>query len=325
MARPNRRAAIDVQVSTASTHSRARLWLGILCVLAFVILSDTRDIVLEQHLKVENAYDYLLIVFGIAALFYTIINRIKTQRNPHVIILGFAPNIFWLNVVTASNWLGWFLSLKYLTAPIVVALYAGIIPMATLVVNRLLRSSSVTSPADLASSTLLLASAVAWALWGNILSLQNAQSVIGVGLVVMCSISIAATTVVSKRLADLKVPTSRIMAHRFYLLLGIALFMASSPKELLTMVGRNYLMLLLAAIVGTILSLWLLQKGIERCEPVLTVVIIATSPAFSLLLYIILNDVASIEISTAVLSISVVLIAVFHTFFQHKNQLGIKG
>jgi drug/metabolite transporter (DMT)-like permease len=285
----------------------------------FVVLSDVRDIVLEQHFKVENPFDYLLVVFGMTALFYGAINGSKAMRHPQPASPRFASNILWLNIVTASNWLGWYLSLKYLPAPTVVALYAGIIPMATLGVNRMLRSASGTSNADWISTSLLLTCAVAWSS-ANIFMIQGAQAAIGVGLVVMCSVSIAATTVVSKRLADLKVPPRRIMAHRFYLLLGIALVMASPFAELLTMIGRNYHVLVLAATLGTILSLWLLQKGIERCEPVITVVIIATSPAFSLVLYLVLIGAASIKTDTAVMSTAVVAIAVFHLLFQHRHQ-----
>jgi drug/metabolite transporter (DMT)-like permease len=317
----------SAQVSAASAlriHHRSRLLLGVLCVLAFVILSDTRDIVLERHIKVENAYDYLLVVFGITTLFYATINRVGTLRRPHASTPGFSSNMLWLNAVTASNWLGWYLSLRYMTAPALVALYASVVPMATLVVNRLLRSSSTTSAADWISTILLMSCAVAWA-FANILSLQGAQAAIGVGLVVMCSFSIAATTVVSKRLADIKVPTSRMMAHRFYLLLGVALYMASPLMELLNMAIRNYQVLVLAATVGSIVSLWLLQQGIQRCEPVLTVVIIATSPAFSLVLYLILIGAASIEADTVAMSIAVVLIAVFHTLLQHRNQSRLKS
>jgi drug/metabolite transporter (DMT)-like permease len=297
---------------------RARLWAGALCVLGFVILSDGRDIYLERHIKVDNPFDYLLLVFSMTALFYAGVNAVKTMREPHPKASGFLRNIVWLNIVTASNWLGWYLALKYLTAPTVVALYAGIIPMATLVVNRCLRSTSVTSIADWISTALLLACATAWAL-ANTLSLQGSEAAVGLGLVVICSVSIAATTVVSKRLADARVPASRIMAHRFYVLLAISLYMSSPAAELLDLARRNFQLLMFAATVGTILSLWLLQKGIERCEPVLTVVIIATSPAFSLALYYFLIGSASLEVDTVVMSIAVVLIAVFHTLFQHRH------
>ena len=298
---------------------RSRLLTGVLCVLGFVVLSDARDIYLEQYIKVENPFDYLLIVFSITALFYSATNLVNTLNRPPAGWSGFSIDIVWLNLMTASNWLGWYLSLKYLTAPTVVALYAGIIPMATLVVNRMLRSISVTSRADWLSAVLLLSCTVAWT-FANLLSLNGTQAAIGLGLVTMCSFSIAATTVVSKRLADAQVPARRIMAHRFYALLAIAFCMSSPAAELLEVARRNYQVLLLAASAGTILTLWLLQKGIERCEPVLTVVIIATSPAFSLVLYFFLIGGTFIEIDTALVSATVVAIAVFHILSQHRQQ-----
>lgn len=296
---------------------RSSLVVGVFCLLGFVILSDARDIYLEQHIKVDNPFDYLLVVFGMTALFYVAVNTVQVHRQHASRSTRFSRDICWLNIVTASNWLGWYLSLKYLTAPTVVALYAGIIPVATLFVNRLLRSTSASSRSDEVSAALLLICALAWAMV-NVTSLRSTESAIGLGLVALCSLSIAATTVVSKRLADARVPAHRVMAHRFYLLLGISLAMSSPAGVLLEMVRSNYLLLLLSASVGTIFSLWLLQKGIERCEPVLTVVIISTSPAFSLVLYILLIGRASLAIDTVVVSVAVVLIAVVHTFFQYR-------
>mgnify|MGYP001101703682 CR=1 FL=1 len=298
--------------------TRSRFLIGVLSVLGFVVLSDARDIYLEQHIKVENPFDYLLIVFGVTALFYATTSRVKALISPSAEKSKFTTDLAWLNLATASNWLGWYLSLRYLTAPTVVALYAGIIPMATLVVNRLLRSTSVTSRADWPSAILLLSCTMVWA-FVNVQALEGSQAAMGLGLVVMCSFSIAATTVVSKRLADAQVPARRIMAHRFYLLLAIA-FTASSPAaELLDVAWRNY-QVLLATSAGTIVPLWLLQKGIERCEPVLTVVIIATSPAFSLALYFLLIGGASVQTDTVLMSMTVVAIAVSHTFVQHRHQ-----
>jgi len=299
--------------------TRSRLLTGVLCVLGFVVFSDARDIYLEQQIKVENPYDYLLIVFGTTALFYAATNLVNTLNQPPAGRSGFSTYIGWLNLLTMSNWLAWYLSLKCLTAPTVVALYAGIIPMATLVVNRALRSTSVTSRADWLSAVLLLSCAVAWA-FANLFSMDGTQAAIGLGLVTTCSFSIAATTVISKRLADAQVPASRIMAHRFYALLTIAFCMSSPAAELLEVARRNYRVLLLAASAGTILTLWLLQKGIERCEPVLTAVIIATSPAFSLMLYFFLIGGTFIEIDTVLVSATVVGIAVFHILFQHRQQ-----
>lgn len=298
--------------------ARYRLLTGVLCVLGFVLISDIRDIYLEQHIKVENPFDYLLIVFSLTALFYAVTNLVKGPNVPSAETSGFKANIVWLNLATASNWLGWYLSLKYLTAPTVVALYAGIIPLATWIVNRLLRSASATSSADWLSAVLLFSCAVAWA-FSNVLSLQGTQAATGLALVAMCSFSIAATTVVSKRLADLEVPARRIMAHRFYILLVVAFCMSSPAAELLDVASRNYQVLLLATSAGTILTLWLLQKGIERCEPVLTALLIATSPAFSLGLYALLIGDASIELDTVLMSVTVAGIAVSHILIQHRQ------
>ncbi|MGB4074132.1 EamA family transporter [Pseudomonas sp.] len=297
----------------------SHLLTGVLCLLGFSILSAARDIALEGHFKVDNPYDYLFIVFGLAAIFYAAVNFFKSTSGAPRKAAKYTENIIWLNLVTAGNWVGLFLALKYLSPPSVAALYAGTIPAATLIVNRLLRSESALTKADWISTILLLACATAWA-FVNISSLQGSQAATGFAYVVLSSFTIAATTVFSKRLADSQIPTSKIMAHRFYILVGISYFMSSPSVELLDVAVRNYQLLLIVAAAGTILSLWLLQKGIEKCEPVLTEVVIATSPVVSLALYTLFVGGETIKIDTIVMSVSVVSIAVFHTLFQYKNE-----
>lgn len=295
----------------------SHLLTGVLCLFGFSVLSAARDIALEGRFKVENPYDYLFIVFGMAASFYAVVGFLKgkgASKAPK-----YTVNIVWLNIVTAGNWVGLFLALKYLTPPSISALYAGAIPAATLIVNRLLRSDSALTKADWVATLLLLACATAWAFW-NIMSLQGGQAALGLAYVALSAFTIAATTVFSKRLADAQVPASNIMAHRFYILLGVAFYMSSPAAELLEMAGRNYKMLFLVAAVGTILSLWLLQKGIEKCEPVLAEVVIATSPVVSLVLYSLIVGGEAVKIDTVIMSVSVVCIATFHTLFQYKNE-----
>lgn len=290
---------------------------GPVCLLGFAVLSAAKDIALEGRLKAANPHDYLLLVFVFTAIVYHAACKLN-KRNAKLLTPIQNREFLLLNLGTAGNWIGLFLSLKYLNAPAVAALYSGIIPMATLIVNRFLRPGSAVIPADYVATILLLCCSVAWAFY-NALSFQSAQAGIGVIYVVFSSFTIAATTVISKRLADAGTRAASIMAHRFYVLIGVALFMSSPFPELITLIQRDIEILIFIAVGGTVASLWLLQKGIEKCEPVVTEVIIATSPIVSLLLYSLTIGGTSIDSSTFLLSILVSSVALAHTLVQYRS------
>jgi len=258
----------------------------------------------------------------ISAAFYLVVDLLGRQSNR--LTKEDRVNILWLNLATAGNWAGLFLALKYLSPPVISALFAGCIPVATLLVNRSLRSKSSLTIADWISTGLLFGCTVIWSSV-NVTALSGSGAAIGLAYVVLSSFTIASTTVLSKRLADAKIPTSKIMGHRFYVLIAVSYLMSSPAHELINLVERNYEVLFMVAAIGTILCLWLLQKGIEKCEPVLTEVVIATSPVITLSLYAVLVGPTTIEFDTVVLSIAVVAIAIFHVSYQYKqDSMGAK-
>jgi drug/metabolite transporter (DMT)-like permease len=305
-------------------NSRSTLWrsagfqlcIGVLCILGFEVFSSVRDVKLEQQFKSENPYDYLLVVFGLAALFYLLLDLLSDTRKS--LSNRDLLNLAWLNVSTAGNWVGLFLALKYLSPPVISVLFAGGIPGATLVVNRILRSDSSLSSADMIATGLLIVCSATWAI-ANINTLTGSGAANGLFYIAVSSFTIASTTVFSKSLADNAVKTSTIMGQRFYLLIAMSLIMSSPIAEIASLVERDFEVIIFVVTVGTIASLWLLQKGIEKCEPVLTEVVIATSPVITLLVYAALVGYKSVAWDTAILSIAVVVIAVFHVFFQYKQ------
>ncbi|WP_321884039.1 hypothetical protein [Burkholderia cepacia] len=296
--------------------TRSQLYIGVLCILGFEVLSSMRDVVLERKFKSENPYDYLLVAFGLAALLYFFINLIGKSRKR--LSNHNRLNLVWLNVSTAGNWVGLFLALKYLSPPVISILFAGGIPVATLVVNRLLRAEGSLNFADLIATGLLLLCSAIWA-FANVDTLTGGGAANGLFYVTVSSFTIASTTVFSKRLADGGVKTSAVMGHRFYLLIALSLAMSSPASKIVTLITGGFEVIIFLVAVGTILSLWLLQKGIERCEPVLTEVIVATSPVITLLVYTTLVGYKSVAWSTAILSAAVVVVAISRVLFQHQQ------
>lgn len=91
--------------------------LGLLLVFSCIILSSTKDIVLER-----------------------VVSKVKTDTAPVRVSARTAlPVMIALNIVRPGNRFGFYYSLKYLSAPAVSVPYAGVIPVVTLIINTIVR------------------------------------------------------------------------------------------------------------------------------------------------------------------------------------------
>ncbi|PSU33521.1 hypothetical protein [Photobacterium lutimaris] len=300
------------------------LVLGYIYIFLYCILSVTKDIVLEDGLKTSNTFDYLLIVFTCVALFYIINDKIiSTEKNKKT--KNYFKDNIWLNIVTVGNWLGLFYSLKFFSAPVVSALYAGLIPLTTLIVNKRLRPKSKLSKGDYIATISLFLCAVFWSGY-NIEKLQETSIFTGLTIILISSLSISSTTVFSKRLAENGCTAVKIMAHRFYILIFFSAIFSSPPPVVIDIFIDNLTLLAFVIGFGTILSLWLFQIGVNICEPIITHVIISTCPIISLIIYFFYNSDISIPKDTIFFSSSVVIIAIIYGIFDYyKNSQKLRN
>lgn len=297
--------------------------LGLLLVFSYVILSSTKDIVLERLLSIANPADYLAIVFGVATVIYWVVSKVKTDAAPvRVSARTVLPAMIALNIVTLGNWFGLYYSLKYLSAPAVSVLYAGVIPVATLIVNAIVRKVIAPRREVLCAAGLFL-TAFYW--FTESLSVATyQQTVLGLVFLIGSAFTIASTTVLSKKLSDSNVPTAIVMAHRFYLLLIVAGALASPVAILTHVVLDNIWVVLFVAVGGTVVSLWALQKGIEKTDPMTTNLVISAGPVITLALYPALSGGASLSTSTYIAAAAVTLISMTNAFYKTRSSTMIK-
>lgn len=291
--------------------------LGYACIIIYCVLSVTKDIALEERLKTSNTFDYLLIVFSCVALFYISSDRL-TEKNKVKNTKKYYQDNFWLNIVTVGNWLGLFYSLKFFSPPVVSALYAGLIPLTTLFVNKILRPESQLSKVDFMATISLFFCAAIWSVY-NVDKFQTESLVMGLLVMLISSLSISSTTVFSKRLVEQGCSSIKIMAHRFYALILFSLIFSSPLKVVFSIFSENFELFLFVILFGTIISLWLFQLGVKICEPIITHVIISTCPVISLVIYVIYNNSFEIPKDTVFFSLSVVIIAIGYGMFDYSR------
>ncbi|OCX24817.1 hypothetical protein BBI10_04150 [Pseudomonas graminis] len=114
------------------------------------------------------------------------------------------------------------------------------------------------------------------------------------------------------------------MAHRFYILLLVALALASPISSIIRVLFDNILVVLFVAVGGTVVSLWALQKGIEKTDPMTTNLIISAGPVITLAMYPILSGGSSLSISTYFAAAAVTLISMTNAFYKARSNMMIK-
>lgn len=297
--------------------------LGLVLVLSYVILSSTKDIILERLLSISNPADYLVMVFGIATVIYWLVGKAKPSAPPmHFSTRVALPAMIALNIVTLGNWFGLYYSLKYLSAPAVSMVYAGAIPVATLIINAAIRKTIAPRREFFCAGGLFL---IAFYWFAESVSVVAYQHIfLGLTFLVGSACTIAATTVLSKKLSDSHVPTAVVMAHRFYLLLFVAFALASPLSLIIRMLVDNIFVVLFVAVGGTVVSLWTLQKGIEKTDPMTTNLVISAGPVITLALYPVLSGGANLSMSTYVAAAAITLISMTNAFYKARLNMTIK-
>jgi drug/metabolite transporter (DMT)-like permease len=265
-------------MATASAARRSQT-IGVVLVLVWVVLTASKDVYLG-HL-VQDLDSTLLLVgcIAIAVVFFNAIQLVERAAYARV----FAANlvdVFWLNLFTAAGWASFFAALKFLEAAVAESFVVAVDPLATLVLARALRQQSPVLPSELAASWAMLGAAAflgvgVWYGHSSVGVLGAADATFGIVCVLVCGIANGGITVMSKRLADRKVTASQVMASRFFLLLAGCLALVLIRGQDLGALADHAGAVAVVAVLGVIVPMFVLQKAIERAEP-MTVVLVGS-------------------------------------------------
>lgn len=114
---------------------------------------------------------------------------------------------------------------------------------------------------------------------------SNTLFVLALGLVcLVTSTCMAVGTYISKSLSKQAFNAVNIQSFRFPLLIGVCALMLPSEGVLATTQSSFWMYLPIIVILGNILPLWMLQKGIELTSALTTNIIVNVSPCITLLL-----------------------------------------
>lgn len=256
---------------------------GILLVLSFLILANANAVFSSNLLQQINPFIFLFWSFLITSLFFIARLIIATGDIKSVLIPRFVlMDVLLVNFTTALNWIGYYVALKFIEPAIVCAILGGLGPICIIVIEiflkkRRLSQSEYFVAIGILLGTLLLASASLM----NMSSLNNISlisSILGLAAAVVGGISQATTVITVKQLGQKGWTATQIMAHRFYLLIFIAAIFAHSGPGLSIHSSNMISYVIIATLIGVVIPLWLLQKGIILSDPFTVSALLSFAP-----------------------------------------------
>lgn len=279
----SRAAAID------APRPRRVVALGIVLLIGVDLLDAAKEVVSGRLVRELDDLTLTFLLFVVAAAVFTALHlgsRARTLQAP----LGASSrrDLIWLNVATAACWIGFFRSLRFVEPAIVSAIIAAVGPVSTFVLDRWLRPGGARHWVDALTALGLAGTGAALgavsltggsALGDRVTVLMTVDGLVSA---TVCGVAVALTTVLLKRLTDARIGTRRVLAHRFHLLLvvtGLGALWAGNP---LAVFAEHAIPIVAIALTGIVATLFLLQEGIRRCEPMTVEAMLAVAPVFTL-------------------------------------------
>lgn len=253
---------------------------GSQAVLVAVVMQAFSNGLLSDNLTGSESLLLSFTAFSVSAVTFGAVTRLKPAVAPDRAFRG--PRLrllIKLNLATAVTFLGFYWSLSLIPAPLAAAVETGIGPLAA-ACYRLRSRDTAGQRKELVLGAAALALAVAAA--GRTVSRGQIGSprafTAGVLAAAVAGASAAGIAVLSHRLGRLNVSPARVTAHRFhltYLVALAALLLGPEPGQL-THPDQRTAFIVLVAVGGATVPLFLLQVGMQRTAP-MTVTLLASA------------------------------------------------
>lgn len=222
----------------------------------------------------------LLVIFSVVALFFMLITAYRRDPWPAwearrlMLFIG-------LNVGTLATWLFLYQSLRFVEPAMTAAVLYGVNPLATLVLTLILAGSL----RGLTVGRVLVGVATIASMWlvahtvlqGNSgMGQQDSKaSLYGLLFAVLTGCAMASVNVISKRIYDQGYQLHQLMSMRFFLLIIVFAFYGQGLGESL---GQNGWAFLAIALLGNVIPLYCLQKGISLADPAEVLYVLLLTP-----------------------------------------------
>jgi drug/metabolite transporter (DMT)-like permease len=317
---PGRSMASEQEVKNVRTSSpvrmgRTALWFGIGVVLLYNVLASANEVFVANRLQSLDPALLLFLSTLIALVFFNGLQLLSLGAYVRMLRAD-APMVAAMNVSTAVLWVTFYVALKYAEPAIVTTFNVALAPVLTILLARWLRpQSSVLLTERVAAVGILglLGGAFYVTIVGQSAVGSAFHGLGGLGLAAsfVCGVALACNVMFTKRLYDRGWRASQIMGARFWALLAaaaVAVAMEAPEQRGSSALAAVGVAAVVAAALGSVLSLYLVQLGIERLEPVTLALLLASGPIFTLVLQLLDPRLRLSLASAAIVTMATVLV-----------------
>ncbi len=249
----------------AGTDRTFHYFAGVACAFGYIVIASLQSVALNEWLATANVYLVVGIGFTVVTVCFVTVGLVTGGLGAYRTLIRRPGVLLALNVTSVFNWLFYFLAVKYLDPAVAVTLTQGLGPLSMTAYNLARRQhvSSVT----LACQSAILAAACLMCTYVLVNGLtpgpyDRVEIAMGIGIGVVCSLSITATLVLSKSFADSAVPASVLLSARFPLLIMTCAAILPTQATV-EFSGRTIAIAVGVGLIGISVATYLLQRGVE--------------------------------------------------------------
>ncbi len=297
---------------------------GILLVFLFILITSGREVYVGHIVQQANPYMMIFTCFTLITILFSIL--LIFNKNEKQLLSQIKANthlIIGLNITTAICWISSFYALQFIEPSIENTINTAIGPFITIVIGLRLQQSISFKITELICAIAIMLMVIfmmiisAFGVSGIGIS-NSMHLIIGFCCCLFAGLSIVGNTIYSKKLSLSGMQTIAILATRFYLVLIISLigwFMTASPLAAI----RVYIIdIIVIALVGIALPLYLLQKGIEKSEPITVSFVMVLGPVVTYILQL-FDHRLTLSLYTLIGILSIVTLVTIGTITRYKR------
>lgn len=251
---------------------------GIVSLLASAILTSISQVYYANKVQLVHPFLFTGISFFIAAVFFQMVamkQRVQLEWKR-----AFLP-LLKLNLASVLAFMGFYFALKYIEPAIVSSLEMGVGPLFVLVIALRTRVHIPRIQWWIALGTLGACLLLIYAIFsGNSgVTEWRVENSWGIVASIFCGLGAVLCTIYSKQLSTLGWSSSMILSKRFIAIIILS-FIATYDTLILYFL-ENIAWIMIVTIIGVLIPMYLLQKGIQYCETFIVMMSLCFIPVFT--------------------------------------------
>ena len=259
---------------------------GSALVIVAIVAQAVTNGLLSGHLDGSESLLLSFTAFGLSALASGIADRRRRTGGIREPLRGEPLRVMaLLNCATAIAFLGFYTALTLAPAALAAAIETGIGPLVLTLGALRQREPGHARSILLGASTLVLALGAALRAAATGPTHSAIDLAAGLTLAAVAGTAAAGIAVLSHRLGKLEVSPVTVTAHRFHLtyLLALGLLLLNPGASLRTITSPNGSLIVLLAVLGVALPLFVLQIGMQRTPPIVVTLLASAVPGMTYL------------------------------------------